>query len=454
LATAAAEATDVYTLIMLQPVSFSGSALQTQVQNGSLSFSNDSGAANAYAVSYLPAIGTLVNGMVLSFQIAHGNTGASTLSVNGGAAKPIYGNGHIALSGGEFVAGGFVEVMWNATLGAWILLENTGGSQQIAGNLSFVGTGNRITGDFSNNTVANRVLVQSSTANGNTVLGLIPNGTANTTALNLYSAADPANATLGQLAVYGTEVRLQATQTGTGTNGALTFYTAGSEHMRISNTGAVLVGTTTNGGVGSYTGGMHQIVSTSNTIRQLIQGHATGTGYGTVYVNGNEGGSATSAVVFLSSTGSVVGSITASTSATAFNTTSDYRLKHQVVKIEGALERVMALKPSKYAYKHDPDQREHEGFLAHELAEHVPHAVTGEKDAIRHHVEFAAGYDPHDVQPEDVLDVEEEMVIQQVDYSKLVPVLTAALQELTLELRASRAEVAALRKEVNALKRN
>jgi hypothetical protein len=455
LATGAAEATDVYTLIMLQPVSFSGSALQTQVQNCSLSFANDTGVANAYAVSYLPTIGTLVNGMVLSFQIAHGNTGASTLSVNGGAAKPIYGNGHIALSGGEFVAGGFVEVMWNSTLGAWVLLENTGGSQQIAGNLSFVGTGNRITGDFANTTYANRVMFQSGSGTGTSVGALAPTASGGSGNFTVWSKSDPTNASIVQMSILdGSLASLGSSAVGTGTTLPLAFSVGGAERMRIDTGGHILIAATSAYTAGSYGSGLLTTSTSLNSIRHLIQGHANGTGYGTVYVNGSEGGASTSAIVFLNSSNAAAGSITVSTSATAFNTTSDYRLKHKVVRLDSALERVMALKPSKYAFKHDPEQREHEGFLAHELAEHVPHAVTGEKDAVWHHVELAEGHDPADIKPEDVLDVREEMLIQQVDYSKLVPVLTAALQELTVELRASRAEVAALRKEVDALKRH
>jgi hypothetical protein len=456
LTTGAAEATDVFTLIMLQPVSFSGSALQTQVQNCSLSFAMDAGSANTYQVSYLPAITTLTAGMVLSFVASKANTGASTLAVNGGTAYPIYGNGHAALSGGELVAGGYVEVVWNATLGAWVLLENTGGSAQMAANLNFTGTGNRITGDFSTATYANRVMFQSSTGTGTSVGALAPTASGGSGNFTVWSKSDPTNASIVQMSILdGSLASLGSSAVGTGTALPLVVTVAGSERMRFDTSGHVLMGSTSAFNAGAFgTGGMLQVSTTGNTIRQLIQGHANGQGYGTVYVNGSEQGTTVNAIIFVNSSNTGIGSITCTATATSFNTTSDYRLKHQVLPLESALDRVMALKPSKYAFKHDPDQRNHEGFLAHELAEHVPHAVTGEKDAIRHHVEFAEGYDPHDVQPEDVLGVKEEMVIQQVDYSKLVPVLTAALQELTLELRASRAEVAALRAEVNALKRH
>jgi hypothetical protein len=89
-------------------------------------------------------------------------------------------------------------------------------------------------------------------------------------------------------------------------------------------------------------------------------------------------------------------------SVTSYNTTSDYRLKDDVHKIAAALERVRALRPIRYSFKTDPS-RVLDGFLAHEVAAVVPEAVIGEKDG-------------------------EEM--QQLDASKLIPLLTAAIQNL------------------------
>lgn len=94
-----------------------------------------------------------------------------------------------------------------------------GGSATLVGNLTFSGTARRITGDFSNATVASRVLVQSNTTNGFTSLGLLPNGTSTVCTLQMYSnSADPANSSYVQMAmVGGTDVRFQSGVTGTGT---------------------------------------------------------------------------------------------------------------------------------------------------------------------------------------------------------------------------------------------
>jgi hypothetical protein len=107
------------------------------------------------------------------------------------------------------------------------------------------------------------------------------------------------------------------------------------------------------------------------------------------------------------------GNISTNGSTTAYNTTSDYRLKESVQPLVGGLARVNALKPSVYKWK--SDGLTGEGFLAHELAEIVPIAVTGEKDAVRKDGSIEA---------------------QGVDLSKLVPILVAAIQELTAEVNA------------------
>jgi hypothetical protein len=104
----------------------------------------------------------------------------------------------------------------------------------IGGNLTLTGTGNRIRGDFSNTTVANRVMFQTSTANAFTGQTLIPNGTSPTAQFDaLNSSSNPGNAGLASFGVTSTEVRLRAAITGTGTYLPMTFYTGGVERLRI-----------------------------------------------------------------------------------------------------------------------------------------------------------------------------------------------------------------------------
>jgi len=108
-------------------------------------------------------------------------------------------------------------------------------------------------------------------------------------------------------------------------------------------------------------------------------------------------------------------------SATSYNTSSDYRLKENVVEITGALDRVDALKPSRFNFIADPEKTV-DGFIAHEVQAIVPEAVTGEKDAV---------------------DEEGNPVYQGIDQSKLVPLLVGAIKELS-------AKVATLESQLNA----
>jgi len=111
--------------------------------------------------------------------------------------------------------------------------------------------------------------------------------------------------------------------------------------------------------------------------------------------------------------GSIVGDVSVTTTGTTFNSTSDYRLKESVAPMSGGLARVNALKPSVYKWKSNGSDGE--GFLAHELAEVVPAAVNGEKDAVNEDGTIKA---------------------QSIDMSRIVPILVAAIKELTARVEA------------------
>jgi hypothetical protein len=129
-------------------------------------------------------------------------------------------------------------------------------------------------------------------------------------------------------------------------------------------------------------------------------------------------------------TGNSVGSISTNGASVAYNTVSDYRLKDGLTPMSGALKSVRSAKLYTGYFKSDASRTRQDMILAHEIAEIVPDAVTGEKDAVEYVPAYREGYDLENVQPEDVLEVLEHIVPQHVDHSRLVLRLWGALQEL------------------------
>ncbi len=107
-------------------------SIQKINQSDSVRYALDTGRAGVYIATYAPALTALVDGLILRFKALNGNTGASTFSPNGLAAKPIVGIDHISLLGGEIVAAGDVWVQWNSSIGdgAWILIASSGAAKQ------------------------------------------------------------------------------------------------------------------------------------------------------------------------------------------------------------------------------------------------------------------------------------------------------------------------------------
>jgi len=115
-----------------------------------------------------------------------------------------------------------------------------------------------------------------------------------------------------------------------------------------------------------------------------------------------------------SSFDAVVGSITLTGSATAYNTTSDYRLKENVVELTGATDRLKQLEPKRFNFINDANTTV-DGFLAHEVQSVVPEAIHGTKDEV---------------------DDDGNPVYQGIDQSKLVPLLVATIKELEARITA------------------
>ena len=141
-----------------------------------------------------------------------------------------------------------------------------------------------------------------------------------------------------------------------------------------------------------------------------------------------------------SSGGGSRGNITTNGGSTSYNTSSDYRLKENVIAISDGITRLKTLKPSRFNFKDNKDTTV-DGFLAHEVTA-VPEAITGTKDETQDIL-----YTEEDTIPsgKKVGDVKETVPIYQgIDQGKLVPLLTAALQEAVTKIETLETKVAAL----------
>jgi hypothetical protein len=193
---------------------------------------------------------------------------------------------------------------------------------------------------------------------------------------------------------------------GTVGNDAYAFFTANTERMRIDSSGNVLMGSTST----SYS---YQ----TNSFRWVA---------GVSVLCSRNTTADTNQIAFFNPNGAV-GSINTNGSATAYNTSSDYRLKENVDYDFDATTRLKQLKPARFNFIADADTTV-DGFIAHEVSDIVPEAITGEKDATK----------VQDVYDDDgnVTGTETVPDYQGIDQSKLVPLLVKTIQELEARITA------------------
>jgi len=210
------------------------------------------------------------------------------------------------------------------------------------------------------------------------------------------------------------------------------FYTNGSERARIASDGAFLIGKTT---VDDTTEGF---IYRASKYLNLVRDGGPPLNVTRLTDSGE--------VVQIRRITTQVGSISVTASNTAFNTSSDYRLKEDIAPMTGALAKVVALKPCTYKWK--VDGSDGQGFIAHELDEVVPGCVTGEKDAVQeeqYEVTPAVKDEEGNIVTAAVMGTRTVPKYQGIDTSFLVATLTAAIQEQQALITQLQADVAALK---------
>ena len=292
-----------------------------------------------------------------------------------------------------------------------------------------------------------QVIAPSQGTVGTSQLGTITNIASGNTALTLQTGSTPTTAVTvdtsqnvgigtstpltklhvnSSSATYSANIRARNSNFGNGVIGAasgiltvatdmnnMAFYTASNlgvdgtsvptnERMRITSSGVVCVNRTSDLGTVKFT-----VESDTTTINPMSVSNSRAT-------------AATDYHIMMYRAGSIVGSIQTSLSATSYVTSSDYRLKENIVPMTGALAKVAQLNPVTYDWKAGGSSQ---GFIAHELQAVVPDCVVGDKDEV---------------------DSDGNIKPQGVDTSFLVATLTAAIQELKATVDAQATAIAEL----------
>ena len=227
---------------------------------------------------------------------------------------------------------------------------------------------------------------------------------------------------------------------------SMRFHTAGAERMHLHNTGILAIGTAT-------------VQGSPNTSCLELKG--TEAPLSIVNETATNSSDRTS-IALRNSSGTLVGNVGVDNSSAQFNTSSDYRLKENEVSISDGITRIKQLKPYKFNFKSTADKTV-DGFFAHEVTPVVPEAITGTKDATetlqKVVLDSSGNIVAFNVEQSDWTQGKTDgiyandttweaskviMKPQSIDQSKLVPLLTAALQEAITEIESLKARVTTL----------
>jgi hypothetical protein len=381
--------------------------------------------ANNTSVGYAALFNntTASDNTAVGFEAGYSNTTGTTLSAFGyGALKANTtanhnsGFGYAALFNNTTGAS-------NSSFGSVSLLSNTTGSNNVAMGYEAL----RANTTASNNTaVGYQAGYSNTTSQANTFVGRQAGYGSNS------NNASYGNTCIGDSSGYSLTTGFGNSFFGGGYNASGYFITTGNYNVILGgytgNNGGLDIRTASNyivlsDGEGNprgffdnngsfYIGGVNSDPSGTSTngftYRSDVNALTANRVDGNLFFLGRS--TSTGSIVTFRYNSSDVGTISTNGSATAYNTSSDYRLKENIAPMTGALAKVAQLKPVTYIWKATGETSE--GFIAHELAEVVPDCVSGQKDAV---------------------DDDGKPVYQGVDTSFLVATLTAAIQELKAE---------------------
>ena len=336
-----------------------------------------------------------------------GATGSSNVAVGDVTLRNTSGSFNTAI-GGEALQNN-TTANNNTAVGYQALYDNTTGSVNTAVGQA---AGTNITTGNANTALGRAALATATTGGSNTAVG--------SDALELTTGAG--NTAIGQgsgslitTGAYNTILgRYNGNQGGldirTSSNNIVLSDGDGNPRLIITADGTTLINTTT-AAVGN------------DGFRLLPSG--SGSGQFAEFMNDGGGvalrcsrGGSDGAVQQFARGSVVVGSISVTASSTSYNTSSDHRLKENVVELTGATDRLKQIPVHRFNFIADPDKTV-DGFLAHEVQDIVPEAITGTKDEV---------------------DADGNPVYQGIDQSKLVPLLVATIKELEARITALEAK--------------
>lgn len=220
------------------------------------------GASNATGVANTIAASSGHTGTISGFQAtltAQGTSGVVKgygLTYTGATDYGLYvncANPGDALEYGVYIdttvnlnTAAFFQKQRAAAAGSFLVLQNSSGTAlftiNASGNIVFGTTGQRLTGDFSNATAANQVMVQSTTTNGATNLGFMPNGSGTSSGVTAYGGSDPANANYLAIAATTSGINVNSGKNGSGTTQQINVQIDGTTSVMVATNGDVVAG--------------------------------------------------------------------------------------------------------------------------------------------------------------------------------------------------------------------